>query len=241
MFANIQEEDEVAIRDNNRAVSLIQCGQHEKAIELLSGALASYKRLFSETAVQEETTGSKQPIETEEDYAHGFLDHCLIKSRLDPMCKELGTGHYVFSEGIHIVRPPLDCETPSNRRIIEASTTIIIFNLAISHHMLVTKFDDGRRRLMGALKLYQLVLQFQGDEIGESNLLFTLTVVNNIGVIQNQIQETHPSSIRSFEFLLSMLVQAVARGERHGSLLEGFLTNAICVLAKPSCSLAAAA
>jgi tetratricopeptide (TPR) repeat protein len=225
-------------RKNDEAVSLMNSGKYEKAIERLSSALASNKKLITGFPNDDQ---SQYPIDESQRSLKSLitLDQCLldstgrnhaILSKYHPQ----GGLHppYIYSEGIRIL-PGID-QAPScySHQITEITSTIIIFNLALAHHLSVGQ-SEPPRKLLRALKLYKLALDLQRNmEQDNCSVLFTLSTVNNMAIIRNCVDESQILSLELFEYQLSILLLLLARGGEHpGFRLAGFQTNAIFVLA----------
>ncbi len=230
-----------AMRDNNRAVSLMLSGRVEEAIPLLSRALEITKKsmmVFSEDKAEGDTSsphhdritldqnmnvGCFVPTYSEQDSCHPDEEH----------------SYYIYSKGIRIERSSLPCSHGS----MIIYSTIIIFNLALAFHLSALSVSHRKRgaaSLRKALQLYGLALTLQEKEQVKGNLFFTLAAVNNMGVIQRLLGESEKKTHEYFEYVLSNLLPLFACGEQATSPLTAFLHNAISVLNAGSSSAPAA-
>lgn len=218
------------VKKNNEAVSLIKYGLYEQAITLLTNALTFNRKLLTKPSGDDKEQASlDQSQRTLEPQM--TLDQCLIGSRDDSSLAwndhEFGLSPYIYREGILMAQRP-----HISYQAIEIFSTIIIFNLALAHHLTASQDNATPWKLLRAYKLYNLALHLQRKEDPKNNcnVLFTLATVNNMAIIQFDIDESKISYVASFEYLLSIVLLLFARGEGYGCSLEGFHTNAISAL-----------
>lgn len=231
---------------NNEAVSLVNSGCYEKAIVLLTNAMSNIRRLLATSSV-----GDMEHIPLEQKAQELALDRCLHHSSRDnPFLRNVpsddGFHASIYSRGI-LILPGIVQRPGCPHQRITMSSTIIIFNLALAHHLSAWHRVEGPRKLRISLKLYHLVLDLleKKDNQHSFDVLLILATVNNLAIIQSHFDESKYSSVESFEYLLSTLLLLAARGgEGHSydrNAFAGFQSNAISVLVKPIEFLAPAA
>jgi hypothetical protein len=199
------------IQQNNDAVAMIESGNYHHAVTALSGALKDNRLLLNQVNDQQ------QEIKTS-------MDQCMAQSRPTSDHSLDQNGRFLYR---HAIRVPVNVEFHYRAAVMIGS--MIIFNLALAHQLSAAVSDKNREStLCRAAKFYELALNMQIEECFDSNILFTLATVNNLGLIHHQLDDTETAS-KCFEHLLSTLMFLVDCGEGHTSDLEGFLRNASTV------------
>jgi hypothetical protein len=163
------------------------------------------------------------------------MDQCMANSRpASDYCHNplYENGRFLYR---HAIRVPVNVECHYRATVMVCST--MIFNLALAHQLAATASDNRESTLCRAATLYELAFNMQREF--DSNMLFTLATVNNLGLIHHQLDDTETAS-KFFEHLLSTLMLLTDCGEGHTSDFEGFLRNASTVNFQ-TCPAAAAA
>jgi tetratricopeptide (TPR) repeat protein len=214
-----------AIAENNSAVALLESGNYRPAIVSFSNALQNFKTIMDRPPVEYR----EQPLKT-------TLDQCMARRRVS---HDIGSevdessGHFMYRQAIH-VPAEIECSFRASALI----STMIIFNLALAHHLLAATHDKKEQLLSKAAKLYEYGFKLQSAEDFESNVLFTLATVNNLGIIHQQLNASDQAK-SCFEHLLSSMMYLIDCGEGHGFELDGFLRNVSDMISQPSCAAAA--
>jgi hypothetical protein len=199
---------QIIIEQNNSAVALLNHKNYAEAISILSHALIWQEKLgFVGNAVDSRTLS---------------LDQCMLQSHrsvspwMDGRCDT--NRAYIYRQGIFI-------PSTLNSVII---TPIVIFNLALAHHLKAEQSEDADQHkffLQKSLRLYKLAYNAHGN--GE-NLLFRFASVNNIALIHNDLNNTEMSE-KCLEYMLSELMLLVDCGKAdHLQCVDGFLWNISC-------------
>jgi tetratricopeptide (TPR) repeat protein len=215
-----------SIQQNNHAIVMIENGNYHDAIIALSSALKAYKLILDES---DDLMHQQEQIKTS-------LDQCMAQSRPtgDYCHKHLDEdGQFMYKEAIRI---PVNVE--SHYRAAVMVSSMIIFNLALTHQLAATVSDNRESALRKAAKLYELSFNMQRDEFFYSNTMFTLAIVNNLGLIHHQLDDRETAS-KYFEHLLSTLMFLIDCGDGHATDFDGFLRNASTVSFQ-ACAAAAA-
>jgi hypothetical protein len=193
------------IEQNNSAVAMLNHKDYAEAINILSLALILQKKIgFVGKAVNYRTLS---------------LDQCMLQSQRSETSQTDGRCEtnraYIYRLGIFI-------PSTLNSLII---TPIIVFNLALAHHLKAEQSKDTDQHkcfLQKALRLYELAHNARGK--GE-NSLFIFASVNNIALIHNDLNNTEMSK-KCLEYMLSELMLLVHCGKGdHLQCVDGFLWN----------------
>jgi hypothetical protein len=203
---------QIIIEQNNSAVAMLNQKEYAEAIDILSHALLWQKKTgFVGKAV---------------DYRTLSLDQCMLQSHrsetswMDGRCDM--NRAYIYRQGIFF-------PSTLNSVII---TPIIIFNLALAHHLKAEQSKDADQHkcfLQKALRLYELSYDAARVGVGNSeNSVFRFASVNNIALIHNDLNNTEMSE-RCLEYMLSELMLLVDCGRGgHLQCVDGFLWNISC-------------
>jgi tetratricopeptide (TPR) repeat protein len=206
-----------ALAQNNLAVTLIEAGNYQYAISNLSDALATYKEIMINTS----STTSNCALKTN-------LDECMANqsssSGVNDDISTMLAGFFLYENGIAI--PSELIGTTYADTILVCC--IIIFNLALAQHLhfhcsKLTRTAHSKS-LHKAVRLYELAFQLQRETDLENNTLFTLAIVNNIGLAHRQLLDGE-AALKCFEFVLSILMYLTDCGYSEMFVLEGFFLN----------------
>jgi hypothetical protein len=196
---------QIIIEQNNSAVAMLNHEEYAEAIHNFSHALRLLEKIgFFGKAVDSRTLSLNQCM---------LQSHQSETSWMDGRCDT--NRAYIYQRGIVIPSTP-------NSVII---TPIIIFNLALAHHLKAEQSKyAGQHKcfLQKALGLYELAYSAQGN--GE-NSIFRFASVNNIALIHNDLNNTEMSE-KCLEHMLSELMLLVDCGKGdHLQCVDGFLWN----------------
>jgi tetratricopeptide (TPR) repeat protein len=214
-----------AIAENNSAVTLFESGNYRLAIVSFSNALQIFKTIMD-----------RPPVEHHEQSLKTTLDQCMARRRnIHGIGSEVdeSSEHFMYRQAIH-VPVEIDCSFRASALI----STMIIFNLALAHQLLAATHDKKEQLLSKAAKLYEYGFNLQRAEDFESNVLFTLATVNNLGLIHQQLNASDQAK-NCFEHLLSSMMYLIDCGEGHGFEFDGFLRNVSAMISQPSSAAAA--
>jgi tetratricopeptide (TPR) repeat protein len=245
MTFNMTKSKQYAIGKNNLAVSLIETGNYQHAIKVFSLALKTFKHCIANSDEDDQ-----QPTGTK------CLDQFMTNSKntsecRNDDCQESENNQYIYR---HAIRIPLNMESDYSRAsILESdysrasimvSSMLVIFNIALAHQLLaITTTEKKTKNLMlrKAAKFYELAFKMQ-EEAGENlglNIMFTLAIVNNLGLLHDHLNDGETST-QFFEHLLSILMYLTVYGEGHVHELDGFYQNASAAITR-GCSASPAA
>ncbi len=180
---------QIAIQQNNSAVSLIAAGDYDAAINALSpSALKTYKQII------EEADEHPQRVKTS-------LDQCMTQSPATQgkaSSNEDESDQYIYRQAIHIPLEHIVEQTYQESAI--ACSSAIIFNLALAHHLsALVSAKHLSNKLHKAATLYQLAGNLQRDnaQLENNNVLFTMAAMNNLGVIYHLLED-HETATKFF-------------------------------------------
>ena len=177
------------ISKNNLAVVMIEEGAYDEASSKLCTLFQAYQHYSDENDEEECYKASLS------------LDQCMTKGH--PMSSSVDPDFpFMYSDGIRI---PAEAAATGIPRHDLAS--IVLFNLALAYHLSAMDSMDPGSDLRKALHVYELVytMQQENKENFLSNLMFVLSILNNIGIIY-QWRNEDDIAARCFDKLLSVLM-----------------------------------
>lgn len=212
---------------NNHAACLIRDGNFEKAIVILTKGLRFARTVMSDCDCDCDGM-AHQRIAKEET----TLDSCMVRTR--PETNKESDGDMDIDQqdsGYYIYRTPMPVPSTmnvSNYEEIVTVTVMIMFNLALAHHLsaLEEGSEHSHSRIQKAIKLYEYAYNMQRDERLINNVFFTMAILNNLGQIYHAMNAGDIAE-KCFQQLLSTLMLLVDCGEGRGMVsgLEGFFQN----------------
>jgi tetratricopeptide (TPR) repeat protein len=217
---------------NNRGAKSIDAGRYESAISTLLKALELSERV----AVSEACSCH-----------HCNLDYCMMLRISQPaphllskktVCTAVRQQHpesaYIYERPILVSQQSMEGEHCPGVIL----SLIIIFNLALAHHLSAMQNNTDRKLLQRALHLYELAYQLQREENHNGSLRFTMIVANNLGQIHRAVKDESKHQ-QCLEHLLSTMMYLVDSRVRLCIELDGFLRNASQLILKDKCAGAA--
>jgi tetratricopeptide (TPR) repeat protein len=235
MISTSQQKN--AIQQNNAAASLVSAGEYNTAIQEFSFALETFQQVMIEADDE-----IPQPVKTN-------LNQCMVQSSLTladcrkEACRVIDNDQqYMYRQAIRI---PLDIESTYQASVTVSS--VIIFNVALAHHLSALATSDKKRqskKLRKATTLYEMAYDLQGRNAQlKNNVMFTMAAMNNLGVIYLQLEDCETSS-KCFQCLLSTVMFLVDCGAAKVCCdeddLDGFLRNVTNLVSGSSFPAAAA-
>ncbi|KAL3926522.1 MAG: hypothetical protein SGBAC_013444 [Bacillariaceae sp.] len=204
------------IQENNLAASMIEEGAYDEASSKLCRLYKAYKNC-------NENEGG------DNDKPSIGLDECMTKGH--PMSASVDPDlPFMYSDAIRISFEPAEAEIPEHDVI-----SVILFNLALSYHHSALDSMDPDADLGKALFVYERLYAMQQghQENFQSNLMFMLSVMNNIGII-HQWRSDDAVANQCFSMLLSALMlissnksQPSKDRTHHAAVIHGFHRNVI--------------
>jgi hypothetical protein len=200
---------QVVITQANHSCSLVESGAYDAAISQFVSTLSMLKKIMTQAEKEGSINHSLDQFMTSQSK---FLSSSTVTDI---------QGKYLYQRAIAI---PTDVEM-SHRETIMVSC-VIIMNLAISYHL-----RGDQESLLRAMKLYELSFNLQRDQHFENNVVFTLAIVNNLGVVHQQLHDEHAAG-KCFEHVLSTLMYLTFCGQANECYLDGFFHNVLGVAAE---------
>jgi hypothetical protein len=173
---------------------MIDHGKDREAVSVLSNLLKFLK-----------TEMNSSGNDTSEGADISCVDQCMIDPSMDDLQEQVEDDQpFIYNKAIRI--PPSLASVYKHKVVTIASITI--FNLALAHHHLAANSTEETRvaTLQRALKLYSLALHLQVGKVDESNIFFTLAIMNNSGVIHHSLHNNELQTTGYFGELLSILM-----------------------------------
>lgn len=214
------------IEQNNLAVAMIEEGAYDEACSKLSTVFQSYQGYYDENDCHYYSPSIS-------------LDQCMTQGH--PMSSSVDPDFpFMYSDAIRISPKIAAVGIPK-----QDVAAILLFNLALSHHLSALDSMNPDADLRKALYVYEMVYTMQQqkkDSFLISNLMFVLSILNNIGII-HQWRNNDAIASRCFDKLLSVLMLLTSTQSNDGKskieevIFRGFYRNV--VLHRPPCASAA--
>jgi tetratricopeptide (TPR) repeat protein len=198
---------------NNRAVAMINVGELEAAISTTCEALQTARDVVEEA---EERT--HLPLHLTLD---GLMTKCV---HLDNSGDSQEQKRFMHRRAIYIDEAAEDTTFSYESR--EVVLAVLIFNLALAYQLAAAKTTAANDRyLKKAAKLYALAIRILHEEQLESATLFSMTCINNMGLVFQDLRDIVAAQ-KCFENLLSTLMFLVDCGKTDVVPdMDGFFMN----------------
>jgi tetratricopeptide (TPR) repeat protein len=238
----------IASRLNNEGVGLIENGLYHEAISTFSQGLTLVKQVLAlqgdEDERPDEESGSDCMGNPKEAIPQTPSCHFrkMQEIELTGVCVaqediSCGAPLFIFKSPIFI---PAHATDLASFNYYVKSSFILLYNLALSHHLSALESNNSRKRLRKALSLYELAYTLQMTENVQLTVLQTMAIVNNLGQIHTAL-ENEAKSKQCFQHLLSTIVFLNDCGERESvEQMDGFVSNVMPLILKGSASASAA-
>jgi len=217
-----------AIAENNRSVGLISSGDYEAAIDGQTRALSIIKKFMDLHGDQLPKTSAHRTS----------LDQCMTASCCTFEEDDDMQHEFLYQQGVVI---PMDIHPDQD--IGALVSCMIIFNFALACQLSASSSAGEEvviANLNKAIKLYQLSFNLQRNANMDGNVLFSLAVVNNLGICHRQLHNQEDSG-KCFEYVLSTLMFLTDCGEVSElyKYLDGFFFNVAHLISQPTVAPAA--
>lgn len=226
---------------NNEGVALVETQRYEEAISSFTEALTMLKQgLLVEkpfedsqetlmiTDEDDEVTASSPP-RRRASLCDPLIDNGATQRLAGRQMIEKSSSNdqpFLFSTPIRISGSQM---SGSSHSYISMSF-IVLFNLALSHHLSAIKLNMPHGNLNKALTLYELAYALQMREQIPLPIIYCMALVNNLGLIHKSMK--HESSSRQcFEHLLATIMLIITSGQgTQFDHADGFLSNVTSLL-----------
>jgi hypothetical protein len=255
------------IDKNNQGAALLEIGHYKNALTVLNSGLIQLQSYIenggqeSDDAFEHAIISDEQgdPDNLEEDSPATRLDarRTFEKAYSERIARRQGESDsfgedetYNAAAGLYqdfVYRHPIfitsesDCNCENEAALI----VILVFNIALSHHLIALDLadDDAKRPLIlkRAVRLYKLGYSMQMEESNvRLSLTYNMATVNNWAQISKELNNK-PQSKRLFKHLLRSLMIIIDSGATDEiDEMDGFMGNASKMILR-DCSFAAAA
>lgn len=130
---------------------------------------------------------------------------------------------YIFQDPIEIPRAAV-ARTRLSQKLLAKISIVVLFNLALSFHLLAVR-NQSWKMLGKAKSLYESAFEMHLDDRCDATLLYSLALLNNLGLIYKQFQDQERSSY-CFESVLATMMVLLESNEAHRiTQWDGLLTN----------------
>lgn len=254
------------VKLNNRGAYQIETRQYGNAVSTLTEAIMLSKKVVARFRVEgsnqdaqltqgteeecyfsqcmqytyrcTDTTSPRPPLSHNEDSA-SFCDQPSMEEDNDDDEGEM--NEFVYRHPIRIPRQAINPSFQFNM----ATSIMLIFNLALAHHLCATEEEETFSRPMfdKSARLYECAYSLLLQQDFGSNVLFVLATVNNLGQAHRSLDQSETAT-KCFQHLLSTLMFLVESGDEQGAKktpsLEGFFRSTSHLVLQKHCYAAAA-
>jgi tetratricopeptide (TPR) repeat protein len=242
---------------NNRGALCIEAGRYERAIVTLVKALRLSERVagdetcccrccsLDECMTMNQSVPPRRSL-TRQDSDLFFCGDCAGSRKMPrrsqeetSLSEEVECGGYIHRKPIH-VSPHCIKE---GHFMGGTLSLIVIFNLALAHHLAAVRNNMCRRRLQKAAKLYKLAYEahlMEQEPMQQVNSLhFTMIIANNLGEIHRTVKN-RSKHMMCLQLLLSTIMYLVDNKIPAESIeLDGFFRNTSQLILQKRCASAA--
>jgi tetratricopeptide (TPR) repeat protein len=150
----------------------------------------------------------------------------------------LGNEPFTFRSPIYI--PSYATDHTSFTYYVDSSF-MLLYNLALTHHLSALSGNNSQKRLRKALSLYELAYTIQMTEDIQLTFLQSMAIANNLGQIHTALGDEEKSR-QCFQHLLSSIMFLNESGDRDSvEQMDGFIANIMPLILMGSSAPAAAA
>lgn len=249
---------------NNRAALLITKERHDESIVLLARALKLTEQVYCQQVPSCNSFSLDYCVSMEQESYLSILDkeekggnmkpqnRIREEHRRHPAATPPGQKNdrsdssrqsresYVYTKPLLL--PKCCIEEDHNMGIV--LTLMILFNLALAHHLKAMSMDDLQRCkkvLDQSLKLYELTYQLHIDsEESGGSLRFTMIIANNLGQIHKLAGNDEKHQMCLQHLLSAIMYMVDSYGHRWDSSdMDGFYRNVLPIMISGNCAQAA--
>jgi tetratricopeptide (TPR) repeat protein len=230
-------------RFNNEGVSLIESSLYDEAIIEFSKGLTLVKQVLALQGDAEAVEAATDSMDTSDEPASHSPSYHFRKMRdpkVDNECEGqeeiLGNEPFVFRAPIYIPSHATDYTSFA----VEFSY-MLLYNLALTHHLSALSGNNTKKRLRKALSLYELAYTIHMTENIQLTVLQTMAIANNLGQIHTALEDEE-KSLQCLQHLLSSIMFLTDCGDRDAiEQMDGFITSVMPLILVGSSAPAAAA
>ena len=216
---------------NNEGARLICKGQYDRAVSTFSKALSTVKQMVAD---QNSIAGNRDQEDTAMlDSTSAYSSETIscmeaAESSSSPeeanSCEDESSHCFIFRKPL--VMTLLDADECGDRTTVAKLSAIIMFNMALSHHLSALTHHKNATQLHAALVLYEHAYVLLQNEEVDICVLYNLALSNNLGQVLKEMKH-QPEARQCFEQLLSILLCLVEHcDDEEKARLEGFFRSA---------------
>jgi tetratricopeptide (TPR) repeat protein len=232
-------------RFNNEGVSLIESGRFDEAIIEFSKGLTLVKQILAlqgddqaDEAASDSMDTSAEPSSHSPSYHFHKMQEPKAITECEGQEEVVGNAPFIFRAPICIQSHPFD--HMSFKYYVESSF-MLLYNLALTHHLSALSGNNSQKRLRKALSLYELAYTIQMTEDIQLTVLQTMAIINNLGQIHTALGDEEKSR-QCFQHLLSSIMFLNDCGDRDSvEQMDGFIASVMPLILMGSSAPAAAA
>jgi tetratricopeptide (TPR) repeat protein len=228
-------------RFNNEGVTLIESGLYNEAISEFSKGLTLVKKILAlqgdDDEADEAETSSEQGSQSPSYHFHKMQEP-KAKNDCENQEEFVSDEPFIFKAPLYIQSRVTDHK--SFTYYVESSF-MLLYNLALTHHLSSINGNNTQKSLRKALALYELAYTIQTTEDIQLTVLQTMAIANNLGQIHAALEDEEKSR-QCFQHLLSSIMFMNDCGERDSvEQMDGFIANVMPLILMGSSAPAAAA
>jgi tetratricopeptide (TPR) repeat protein len=226
---------------NNVGVNLIESGLYDEAIIEFSKGLTLVKKILAlqgDDDQADEAETSAEPASQSPSYHFHKMQEPMATNKCGDQEEFLSDETFIFRAPLYIQSRVTD--HTSFTYYVESSF-MLLYNLALTHHLSSLSGDNTQKSLRKALALYELAYTIQMTEDIQLTVLQTMAIANNLGQIHAALDDAEKSR-QCFQHLLSSIMFMNDCGERDSvDQMDGFIANVMPLILMGSTAPAAAA
>jgi tetratricopeptide (TPR) repeat protein len=219
---------------NNEGARLICKGQYGRAVSTFSEAMSTVKQMMAdENRIAGNRDQDTAMLDSTSEYCSETISCMEAESSSYPeeaaSCEDDSSPCFIFRKPL--VMTLLDADECGDRTTVAKLSAIMMFNMALSHHLSALQHHKNATQLRAALMLYGNAYVLLQNEQVDICVLYNLALSNNLGQVLKAMKQ-QPQARQCFEQLLSILLCLVEYcDDEEKARLEGFFRSASpCIL-----------
>jgi tetratricopeptide (TPR) repeat protein len=232
-------------RFNNEGVSLIESGLFDEAITEFSKGLTLVKQVLALQGDDQADEAASDSMDTSAGPKSHSPSYHFYKMQDPKATKDFGGHEEVFCNEPFIFRAPIYIPSHATDHMSFTyyvdSSFMLLYNLALTHHLSALSGNNTQKRLRKALSLYELAYTIQMTEDIQLTVQQSMAIANNLGQIHTALGDEEKSR-QCFQHLLSSIMFLNQSGDRDSvEQMDGFIANIMPLILMGSSAPAAAA
>jgi tetratricopeptide (TPR) repeat protein len=224
---------------NNKGVRLIESQQYDEAVVALSSGLSIVKKFLAGVGANDADADAM--VEESDKDCGSDNQSPLCHFSQAPKCVYHNKGDMEVEEDEEeqydtpfVFRRPLVIPTENNQvthfKHHVKMSFVLLYNLALTHHLSALQGEKSQKRLRKALALYELAYTIQMNENIQLTILQTMAIVNNLGQIHAAMDNDEKAE-QCFQHLLSTLMFVNDACDHDAAdQIDGFISNVLSLI-----------